>query len=142
MLTALRRSRRVPTARPLPSGAVTDLPARIYHLAAADEWHAAQAAGDYRRSTADRSLEQEGFIHCSMAAQVRGTADAFYRDRTDVVLLAIDPRRITSEIRVEVPADRDDGFPHIYGPIDLDAVVAATPLTLAADGTLEVPDLG
>ena len=120
---------------------MTDLPERIYHLAAADEWEAAQTAGDYRRSTAERSLEQEGFIHCSTAAQVRGTADAFYRGRADVVLLVIDPGRITSEIRVEVPGDRPDGFPHIYGPIDLDAVVAATPLAAGPDGCLEVPDL-
>ncbi len=122
--------------------AVTDLPERIYHLAAADEWAAARAAGDYRRSTAERSLDEEGFIHCSMAEQVRGTADAFYRGRTDVVLLAIDPQRITSPIRVEVPADRPEGFPHIYGPIDLDAVVAATPLVLGPEDLLELPPLG
>jgi uncharacterized protein (DUF952 family) len=121
--------------------AVSDLPERIYHLAAADEWEAARASGDYRRSTAERSLEQEGFIHCSMAAQVRGTADAFYRGRDDVVLLTIDPSRLTSEIRVEVPSDRSDGFPHIYGPVDLDAVVATTPLALGPDGTLELPAL-
>jgi uncharacterized protein (DUF952 family) len=141
MLAARAGSDRHPRAGPLPSGAVTDLPDRIYHLAAADEWDAAQAAGDYRRSTADRSLEQEGFIHCSTAAQVRGTADAFYRGRADVVLLTIDPGRISSPIKVEVPADRTDGFPHIYGPIDLDAVVSATPLALGPDDTLALPDL-
>ena len=118
---------------------MTDLPERIYHLAAAHEWEAAQQAGDYRRSTADRSLEEEGFIHCSTAAQLRGTADAFYRGRADVVLLTIDPERLSSPVLVEVPPDRPDGFPHIYGPIDLEAVVAVTPLALSPEGTLELP---
>jgi uncharacterized protein (DUF952 family) len=119
---------------------VSTRPDRIYHLAAAAEWRSAQADGSYRRSTAERSLEQEGFIHCSTAAQLRRTADAFYRDRDDVVLLGIDPARIHSEIRWETPADRPDAFPHIYGPIDLDAVVAVTPLALADDGRLVLPD--
>jgi uncharacterized protein (DUF952 family) len=90
----------------------------IFHLALPDEWAAAHEAGEYRRSTLGRSLEDEGFVHCSYAAQVRDTYDAFYVGRGEVALLTIDPARLGgAEVREE------GGFPHVYGPIPLAAVV-------------------
>lgn len=107
------------------------LPDRLYHLAVQAEWQRALAGGEpYRRSTIDTSLEEEGFIHCSFAPQVQATADKYYRDRPDVVLLEIDPALLDCEVRVE------HGFPHIYGPMNVDAVVWAVPVPLAADGRL------
>jgi glutathione S-transferase len=99
----------------------------IYHLALADEWHAAQVAGEYRRSTLGKSLDEVGFIHCSHADQVRMIADLVYGDRTDVVLLTIDPHRVGAEIRVENLDGGDQLFPHIYGPLPLNAVISAEP---------------
>jgi glutathione S-transferase len=97
---------------------------RIYHLALGAEWREAQAGGqDYRRSTVGRSLEDEGFIHCSFAHQVRATADRYYAGLSDVVLLVIDPSRLDAEVRVETPEGAHEAFPHIYGPIPVDAVV-------------------
>jgi uncharacterized protein (DUF952 family) len=91
----------------------------IYHLALRDEWAAAVAAGGpYQRSTVGRSLEEEGFIHCSFAEQVDDTAARYYAGRDDVVLLTIDPKHLDAEVIVE------DGFPHIYGPLPHDAVVS------------------
>ncbi len=90
----------------------------IYHLALAQRW--AEAGAEYRWSTIDRTLEQEGFIHCSFADQVADTAARYYAGREDVVLLTIDPALIPSEIKVE------GGFPHIYGPLPTDAVREAT----------------
>ena len=87
-------------------------------------------------STIGRSLDDVGFIHCSFAQQVRGVADAYYRDRSDVVLLSIDPSRVRAEIREETPPGSDELFPHIYGPLNLDAVEAVEPLAARIDGTL------
>ena len=83
----------------------------IYHLARRSHWEAGQAEGAYRQSTVDWTLAEEGFIHCSFAEQVAATADRYYRDVEDVVLLTIDPAKTDAEVRVE------KGFPHIYGPV-------------------------
>jgi uncharacterized protein (DUF952 family) len=96
---------------------------KIFHIAHQADWQAAQVAGSYRVA----SLEQEGFIHCSTTEQVAGVADRFYRGQTDLVLLHIDPQRLQAPLRYEAPAEAPAGnerFPHIYGPLNLDAVVA------------------
>ena len=103
---------------------------RFFHLALVDEWRNAQRAGDYRRSTLETSLDEEGFIHCSFAAQVQATADRYYRGRADVVLLTIDPSRLQVEVRVE------NQFPHIYGPLPVDAVTRVDAVPVDLDGRL------
>jgi len=101
---------------------------RIYHLALASDWAAAQQAGDYRISTLGRTLEQEGFIHASRHDQWRATKQRFYADVPDeLVLLEIDPARLTSELRIDDVPEAGDSFPHIYGPLNLDAVVHVHP---------------
>lgn len=100
----------------------------IYHLALASDWDAAVDAGEYRVSTRGRTLEQEGFIHCSHADQWRGVLQAFYADVTEpLLLLTIDTDLLTSPVVEEEVPDSDRPFPHIYGPINPGAVVAYTP---------------
>ena len=116
--------------------ASADLPARLYHLAVREEWDDAVTRGaPYERSTVGRSLADEGFIHCSFANQVQRTADAYYRGRDDVILLTIDPARVPAEIRVE---GSDERFPHIYGPLPLDAVTHTDEVPVGDDGRLIV----
>lgn len=113
--------------------------AHLYHLALADEWdEAVHRGGPYTRSTAHRSLAEEGFIHCSMEAQLQGTADRHYRGRDDVVLLSIDPALVGSEIRVEDLHGMAEAYPHVYGPIPLAAVISAKSVPLREDGTLDI----
>jgi uncharacterized protein (DUF952 family) len=112
-------------------------PERIYHLAVRDEWNEALTAGAaYRRSTLGKSLEREGFIHCSFAAQVQMIADLVYHGRDDVVLLTIDPARVEAEIRVEALDEGGQAFPHIYGPLALAAVTRSDPVPLDPEGRL------
>ena len=108
----------------------------IYHLALHDEWEAAAATGAYRRSTLGKSLEEQGFIHCSFDSQVQATADLIYRGRSDVLLLTIDTSRLRSEVRVESVDGGTNRFPHIYGPLPVDAVVQVQALPIADDGRL------
>ena len=98
----------------------------IYHLALARDWDDARRAGEYRVSTRGRTLDEVGFIHCSRTHQVAPVAAAFYAGVTGLVLLAIDPARLTSELRYEAGPGSDETFPHVYGPIDLAAVVSAS----------------
>lgn len=100
------------------------VPDRIYHLALVADWVAAKATGDYRISTLGRTLEQEGFIHASREDQWRGIRQRFYAGvPEELVLLEIDPALLTAELRIEEVPEASDSFPHIYGPLNLDAVV-------------------
>ena len=101
----------------------------ILHLADRAAWEAARTSGTpYAMSTRDLTLEQEGFIHCSAdEAQESGDLDRFYRGIEDtLVLLVIDPEKLDAEVRYE-PAD---GllFPHVYGPIPIEAVIEVRPV--------------
>jgi uncharacterized protein (DUF952 family) len=103
----------------------------ILHITTASEWAAAQEAGKYVAP----SLESEGFIHCSLPTQVVNVANWFYREIPDLVLLCIDPNRLTSPLRWEPSADAFVGdFPHVYGPIAVDAVVDVVPWSRGEDG--------
>lgn len=80
-----------------------------------------------------------------------GVANALYRGRTDLVLLEIDPAKLRSPVRFEapvahpggasVPAGRGERFPHVYGPINADAIVTVLHLSPAPDGTFALPTL-
>jgi uncharacterized protein (DUF952 family) len=100
----------------------------MFHIALADDWAAAQSAGEYAVSTRGRALAEEGFIHCSFADQVDAIAARFYADVDDAVVLHIDPARLTSRIEVEDLYGTGEQFPHVYGPIPITAVVEVQPL--------------
>ncbi|SCL31041.1 DUF952 domain-containing protein [Micromonospora inyonensis] len=111
----------------------------LFHIAEAADWQRAHEAGDYRMSTRGRTLADEGFIHASRCDQVLGVAEAFYADAGPLLLLHIDPARLTAPVRDDEVAP-GVVFPHIYGPLNLDAVTAVTPLLRAADGAFLLPD--
>jgi RimJ/RimL family protein N-acetyltransferase/uncharacterized protein (DUF952 family) len=98
----------------------------IVHLCQRKDWHQAQARGDYRAP----SLETAGFIHLSRPDQIDQVANTFYRDVPDKVLLWVKPDRLTAELRYEpsdYEADFGQYFPHLYGPLNLDAVESVIP---------------
>ena len=101
------------------------MPGFIYHIATASDWARAQAAGEYTTSTLGTTLAEEGFIHCSAAEQVAGVANMVYQGLPDLLVLVIDTGRVRPEIRVEQVAGSAEPFPHIYGPLDVDAVLEA-----------------
>ena len=112
----------------------------LYHIATVPDWEQAQRDGKYRTSTRGRSLSEEGFIHASTAAQVLPVANALYVDeRQDLVLLVLDTGRIGPEIRHEQVLGWEDPFPHIYGPLDVAAVVQAVPLERDGAGSFRWP---
>jgi uncharacterized protein (DUF952 family) len=104
----------------------------IYHIATAADWARAQRDERYTTSTRDRTLAEEGFIHASAAEQVAAVANAFYRGVPDLIVLVIDPDRVGAEIRYELVAG--SSYPHIYGPLNTDAVVGTRPLEPGPDG--------
>src|SRR5579871_6169690 len=109
---------------------------RIYHIAIRADWEQALADGVYTRSSVDTTLAEEGFIHASQESQVARTANKFYRDVPgDLLILVIDPGLLRSEVRYEPVPGAELPFPHIYGPLNVDAVVETRPLAAGPDGS-------
>lgn len=107
----------------------------IYHIATRADWERARDDGEYTRSSVDKTLAEEGFIHASQAAQVARTANKFYRDVPgDLVLLVIDTGLLRAEVRYEDVPGAELPFPHIYGPLNTDAVVGVRPFAPGQDG--------
>jgi uncharacterized protein (DUF952 family) len=108
----------------------------IYHIATRADWDRAQRDGEYITSTVGRTLAEEGFIHASGPSQVNGVANRYYRGISDeLVVLVIDTERVRADIRYEDVPGADAPFPHIYGPLNADAVLATRPLSAGPDGT-------
>jgi glutathione S-transferase len=114
-------------------------PSWLYHLALRPEWQAARIEGVYRRSTRGRSLEEVGFIHLSAADQLAATAERFYADLPAgaLLLITLDPQRLAAaglEVRLEPAPPHGELFPHLYGPLPLQAVLLAEPFVPVSPG--------
>jgi uncharacterized protein (DUF952 family) len=105
----------------------------MFHITTRRAWAHAQAAGVY---TAD-SLASEGFIHCSDADQIAWVANTRFHGRTDLVVLHVCEDALDAPVRRENLEGGAWLFPHVYGPIAVDAVTAVTPLSPAHDGTFD-----
>jgi glutathione S-transferase len=107
---------------------------RIYHIETPSQWRQA-ADSPYQAE----SLTAEGFIHCSNRDQVARVANLFYADQAELLVLDIDAGRLASPLR-----DEDGGtgeqFPHVYGPINRDAVVAVRRLQRDAENRWAFPE--
>lgn len=105
----------------------------IYHISTLADWQQAQIAGQYTVA----SLAQEGFIHASSREQVVDSANRHYHGQSGLVLLVIDPAKVKPEVRFDPVTLRGEQttFPHIYGPINLDAVRQVLQFTPSPDGT-------
>jgi len=114
----------------------------IYHLALPEDWDAAQRSGTYEMSTRGAPLASVGFIHASYQHQVEGVANEFYADVDELVLLTIDPDAVGSSVVDESPTDdpADELFPHIYGPLNRNAVVSVRPMQRDADDKWQFPE--
>lgn len=114
----------------------------IFHVTTRGEWDAAMASGSYRMSTRGATLDELGFIHASSAEQLPRVASFLYGGSDEqLVVLELDDQAISrSGIRV-LWEDGGDGelFPHIYGPIEPDAVAAVHPADFDAAGVLRWP---
>jgi uncharacterized protein (DUF952 family) len=93
--------------------------ALIYHVTTKQDWNAAKENGFHVAP----SLETEGFIHCSEAQQVQGVLQRYYKGKKDLLKLVIDAHKLTSELKYELAPSIHENFPHVYGPINLDAVI-------------------
>lgn len=119
----------------------------IYHITSRSAWTAARIHGIYQTP----SLESEGFIHCSTREQLLSVADSIFRGQADLLVLCIDESRLRARLRWEAPAhpkspDADPKyddllFPHLYGALNLEAVVEVFDFEETEAGFALPPDL-
>lgn len=116
----------------------------VYHITTQNAAIQARLSGEYR----PKSLETDGFIHFSQRHQVLDVANAFYRGQTDLVILVIEPSRLKAELRYEAPAHPsasssapgpENQFPHLYGPLNMDAVLEVVEFPSDENGLFTLP---
>ena len=91
----------------------------IYHLTTEEEWQQAKEKGHYESA----SLAEEGFIHCSEERQIPGVLERYFLGKKHLIKLVIETDRLTSPLYFDWSPSIEDTFPHVYGPINLDAVL-------------------
>lgn len=101
----------------------------IYHITTEQEWNQAHLDGFYEVP----SLHSEGFIHCSTEQQVSGVLQRYFEGKTNLIKLVIDTDKLNSELKLEMSPTIKEEFPHVYGTINLDAVIGV----MAADKKTE-----
>ncbi|MFC4261534.1 DUF952 domain-containing protein [Ferruginibacter yonginensis] len=94
----------------------------IFHVTTKQEWAQAQANGVFEAP----SLQLEGFIHMSEQHQVAGVLQRYYAGKTDLILLHVDETKLTAPLKYEIAPSINEAFPHIYGTINLDAVITSS----------------
>ena len=112
----------------------------IVHIVKRDDWKNAVRNGQY----APESLDTEGFIHCSTPRQVVETANIFYRGHSDLLIVCLEEAHLTSRLTYEPAVRLDDQraealFPHIYGPLNLEAVSEVYEFPCDAEGRFVLP---
>jgi uncharacterized protein (DUF952 family) len=97
----------------------------IYHVITAADWQkAVQTAGPGGQGFYEApSLALEGFIHTSTAEQVPGVLERYYQGQSDLLLLHIEETKLTAPLKYELAPSVNEMFPHIYGPLNIDAVI-------------------
>lgn len=116
----------------------------IYHLTTRKDWRRALATGDYRTD----SLEDEGFIHCSTLSQIVPVAMDVFPKKRKLVVLVIEPTLLLSRLKWDPPSGgtpppgvpAGEEFPHIYGPLNLDAVTKTLDMERDANNVFVLPE--
>lgn len=96
----------------------------ILHITTRPRWAQAVTEGEYRSD----NLATEGFIHCLTSVQLPYVYGKFYKGQAGLAVLRIDADKLKSVVKWENPHETWKLFPHVYGPINLDAVVEVVPL--------------
>ena len=91
----------------------------IHHVTTIEEWNEAKQKGSYSTP----SLATEGFIHCSEDHQVKAVLERFFAGKKDLVKLVIDTDKLNPVLKYELAPSLNENFPHVYGAINLEAVV-------------------
>lgn len=108
----------------------------IFHITTRNLRERAAEQGTYR----PEAFPVDGFIHCSTRDQVIQVANIRFRGQSGLVLLMIDTDKVKPEIIYENLEGGQQLFPHIYGGLNVDAVVEVVEFEPGADGYFSLPE--
>lgn len=106
----------------------------IFHLVKKNDWKEQKKESRY----APESLDSHGFIHCSSGDDIEGVANRLFKGEEGVLLIVINTTLIEPELKYEEDEETGTRYPHIYGPLNLDAVVDKIELATDDDGLFEI----
>lgn len=109
----------------------------IYKISPRSLWLNAEAKGVFDGAPVDLA---DGFIHFSTAEQAVETAEKHFRGQDDLLLIAVDTAKLGPSLKFE-PSRGGALFPHLYAPLEMDAVIWVKPLAMRADGLHDFPEM-
>ena len=107
----------------------------VYHIIPKIEWEMAQQEGEY----SPLSIQTEGFIHCSNLTQVLGSANLFFKGQSGLQLLKIEVDKLKEKLVYENTTGGSELFPHLYGTLNLEAVINVYNLNTNGAGDFILP---
>ncbi|MET0307461.1 MAG: DUF952 domain-containing protein [Sphingomonas sp.] len=117
---------------------MVDRPPLAYKVLTADQMRALEEDRVFAGAPVDLA---DGFIHLSSADQLQETIDKHFAGQHHLWLAAVDLDALGDAVKWE-PSRGGQFFPHIYGALPLDAVVAYSELAYEPDGALRLPVAG
>lgn len=105
----------------------------LFHITTKDQWKQFQKDGNYE----PQSLDEQGFIHCSSGSQVEDTANRLFGDQDSILLLVIDVSMLREQVKYEQDGNGDK-FPHIYGPLSINAVIDKIEVAAEENGKFNI----
>lgn len=106
----------------------------IFHLVKKNDWKEHKKDSRYY----PESLESEGFIHCSSGKDIEATANLLFNGEEHILLIVINTTLIEPDLKYENDEDTGIKYPHIYGPLNLDAVIDKIELAAEDDGSYQI----
>ncbi len=106
----------------------------LFHLTTKENWNQYKQSGNYE----PESLEDQGFIHCSSGNQVENTANRIFSGEDQILLLVIDASMIREDVKYEEDEEVGEKFPHIYGPISVNAIIDKIEIQAEDDGQFKI----
>lgn len=106
----------------------------LFHITTKDDWKQFNNSGRYE----PESLESDGFIHCSTGDQVEATANRIFEDEDEILLLVIDATTLHEDIKYEEDADTGEKFPHLYSPLNTNAIIDKITIKAEDDGKFDI----
>jgi uncharacterized protein (DUF952 family) len=96
---------------------------KIIHIVDTETWERDKDQSQYFGDT----LKSQGFIHCCLPGQVDSVLKNWFPGREDLIFLEIDSNKLSTRLVFENLEGDEEKFPHIYGPVNRDAILSWYP---------------